>query len=305
MRDLDSQIDTMFNEAIYHIEADNTRRIKKFTIRFTKSNQKYSADHLESLLGSYEKAIREIPRQFLRTEKIARQKYLEPFEEERRHALIKVMTEHVEMLVEKMNREYREIFKNQKRLEEFDDRIQDTLLSSKQKIDEEIRRFSESLRDKLNTFSKIKPEELARIYELDESALIDLKAIEHLQDIHEVFESMQKNNDVQVALEGIRKGIVTCSKFGTQVKIDPSQSQTEAARRFRKRSLVEGTLALKGLIDAVYILTQQLKLPIEKRNHEIITKTYGRLNETIEGYDDTEKVMTSLKSFFQMLSIPE
>jgi hypothetical protein len=151
MRDLDSQIDTMFNETIYHIEADNTRRIKKFTIRFTKSNQKYSPEHLESLLGSYEKAIREIPRQFLRTEKIARQKYLVPLEEERRHALLKVMTDHVEMLVEKMNREYRDIFKNQKRLEEFDSRIKDTLLASKQKIDEEISKFSESLRDKLSS----------------------------------------------------------------------------------------------------------------------------------------------------------
>ena len=49
MRNLNSQIDPMFDEAIYHIEADNGSRIKKFTIRFTKANQKYSPDHLESL----------------------------------------------------------------------------------------------------------------------------------------------------------------------------------------------------------------------------------------------------------------
>ena len=303
MRDLDSQIDTMFNEAIYHIEADNTRRIKKFTIRFTKSNQKYSPGHLESLLGSYEKAIREIPRQFLRTEKIARQKYLEPLEEERRHALNKVMTEHVEMLVEKMNREYRDIFKNQKRLEEFDDRIKATLITSKQKIEEEIGKFSENLREKLSSSSKIKPEELAIIYELDESTLIDLKAIEPLQAIHEVFEGMQGDYVAKGALEGIREGIVTCSKFGKQFGIDPSQNHTEAARRFKKRSIVAGTLVLKDLIDAIYILTQQLKLPVEKRNSEIITKTHSRLNESLKEHDEVEKVITSLQAFFQMLSI--
>ncbi len=303
MRDLDSQIDTMFNEAIYHIEADNTRRIKKFTIRFTKSNQKYSPDHLESLLGSYEKAIREIPRQFLRTEKIARQKYLEPLEEERRHALNKVMTEHVEMLVEKMNREYRDIFKNQKRLEEFDDRIKATLITSKQKIEEEIGKFSENLRGKLSSSSKIKPEELARIYELDESTLIDLKAIEPLQAIHEVFEGMQGDHVAKGALEGIREGILICSKFGTQFGIDPSQNHTEAARRFKKRSIVAGTLVLKDLIDAIYILTQQLKLPVEKRNSEIITKTHSRLNESLKEHDGVEKITASLQSFFQMLSI--
>ena len=303
MRNLDSQIDTMFNEAIYHIEADNTRRIKKFTIRFTKSNQKYSPDHLESLLGSYEKAIREIPRQFLRTEKIARQKYLEPFEEERRHVLIKVMTEHVEMLVEKMNREYREIFKNQKRLEEFDDRIKDTLITSKQKIDEEIGKFSANLREKLSSSSKVKPEELARIYELDESTLIDLKAIEPLQAIHEVFEGIQGDHVAKGALEGIREGIMICSKFGTQLGIDPSQNHTEAARRLKKRSIVAGTLALKDLIDAIYILTQQLKLPVEKRNSEIITKTQSRLNESLKEHDGVDKVIASLQVFFRMLSI--
>jgi len=303
MRDLDSQIDTMFNEAIYHIEADNTRRIKKFTIRFTKSNQKYSPDHLESLLGSYEKAIREIPRQFLRTEKIARQKYLEPLEEERRHALNKVMTEHVEMLVEKMNREYRDIFKNQKRLEEFDDRIKATLITSKQKIEEEIGKFSENLREKLSSSSKIKPEELAIIYELDESTLIDLKAIEPLQAIHEVFEGMQGDHVAKGALEGIREGILICSKFGTQFGIDPSQNHTEAARRFKKRSIVARTLVLKDLIDAIYILTQQLKLPVEKRNSEIITKTHSRLNESLKEHDGVEKITASLQSFFQMLSI--
>ena len=303
MRDLDSQIDTMFNETIYHIEADNTRRIKKFTIRFTKSNQKYSPDHLESLLGSYEKAIREIPRQFLRIEKTARQKYLEPLEEGRRHALTKVMTDHVEMLVEKMNRKYRDIFKNQKRLEEFDDRIKDTLITSKQKIDEEISKFSENLREKLSSSSKIKPEELVRIYELDESTLIDLKAIEPLQAIHEIFEGMKGDDVAKAALEGIREGIVICSKLGTQFGIDPSQNHTEAARRFKKRSIAAGTLVLKDLIDTIYILTQQLKLPVEKRNSEIITKTHSRINESLKEHDGVEKVVASLQAFFQMLSI--
>ena len=303
MRNLNSQINTMFNEAIYRIEADNGSRIKKFTIRFTKSNQKYSPEHLEALLGSYEKAIREVPRQFLRIEKTARQKYLVPLDEERRRELLKVMTDHVEMLVEKMNRKYRDIFKSQKRLEEFDSRIKDTLMAGKQRINDETKKVSESLGEKLSSTSKVKPEELARLYELDESALIDLKAIEPLQAIHEVFECMQGNQNAKIAFEGIREGIVVCSKFGTQVEIDPSQNQTEAARRLKKRSLVAGTLALKDLIDAIHILTQQLKLPAENRNNDIIDKTHDRLKESLNKHDGVEKVMANLSAFFQMLSI--
>ena len=303
MRNLNSQIDPMFDEAIYHVEADNSRRIKKFNIRFTKANQKYSPEHLEALLGSYEKAIREVPRQFLRIEKTARQKYLVLLDEERRRELLKVMTDHVEMLVEKMNRKYRDIFKSQKRLEEFDSRIKDTLMAGKQRIDDETRKVSESLGEKLSSTSKVKPEELARLYELDESALIDLKAIEPLQAIHEVFECMQGNQNAKIAFEGIREGIVVCSKFGTQVEIDPSQNQTEAARRLKKRSLVAGTLALKDLIDAIHILTQQLKLPAKNRNNDIIDKTYDRLKESLNKHDGVEKVMANLSTFFQMLSI--
>ena len=293
----------MFNETIYRIEADNGSRIKKFTIRFTKSNQKYSPEHLEALLGSHEKAIREVPLLFLRIEKTARQKYLVLLDEERRRELLKVMTEHVEMLVEKMNRKYRDIFKSQKRLEEFDSRIKDTLMAGRQRIDNETRKVSESLGEKLSSTSKVKPEELARLYELDESALIDLKAIEPLQAIHEVFECMQGNQNAKIAFEGIREGIVVCSKFGTQVEIDPSQNQTEAARRLKKRSLVAGTLALKDLIDAIHILTQQLKLPAENRNNDIIDKTYDRLKESLNKHDGVEKVMANLSAFFQMLSI--
>jgi len=303
MRNLNSQIDPMFDEAIYHVEADNSRRIKKFNIRFTKANQKNSPEHLEALLGSYEKAIREVPRQFLRIEKTARQKYLVPLDEERRRELLKVMTDHVEMLVEKMNRKYRDIFKSQKRLEEFDSRIKDTLMAGKQRIDDETRKVSESIGKKLSSTSKVKPEELARLYELDESALIDLKAIEPLQAIHEVFECMQGNQNAKIAFEGIREGIVVCSKFGTQLGIDPSQNHTEAARRLKKRSIAAGTLVLKDLIDAIYILTQQLKLPGEKRNNEIITKTHSRLNESLNKHDGAEKVIASLQAFFQMLSI--
>ena len=303
MKSLNSQIDTMFNETIYRVEAENSSRIKKFTIRFTKSNQKHSHDHLESLLGSYEKAIREVPRQFLRIEKSARQKYLVPLDEDRRKQLFKIMTSHVEMLVEKMSREYRDIFKNQKRLDEFDSRVKSFLIDGKRRIDEEIRKVSENLGKALDSSSKIKPGELAKIYSLDESTLIDLKAIEPLQFIHEFFEGLQGDHNAKIAFEGLQEGIIICSKFGTQVEIDPTQNKTEAARRFKKRSLVVGTLALKSLIDSIYILTQQLKLPVKKRNDEITVKTYNRLNESLKEYDGVEKVLENLKAFFQMLSI--
>ncbi len=309
MDTLNGQIDTMFKETIYIIESDNSRRIKKFTIRFTKANQKFSHEHLEALLVSHEKAIREIPRKYLRIEKTARLKYLIPLNEKRRFDLLKIMTDDIEMLIEKMNREYRDIFKNQKRVDEFDSRIKNTVIEGKQKINEEIKKTDEILNEKLNSSSKIKPSELAKIYDLDESALIDLKVIEPLQNIHQIFDSMQEDESTKISFEGIQQSIRICSKFGTQIPIDPSQSHTEAARRFRKRSMVVGTLVLKDLIIAIHLLTQQLNLSIEKRNSEIIDKTYIRLKESLKEKelfkesDGVEKIMINLNAFFKMLSI--
>lgn len=305
MQNLDNQIDTMFKESIFHVEADNSRRIKRLTIRYTKSNQKYSPEHLDGLLGSYEKAIREIPRQLLRIEKSARIKYMVPLDEERCCDILNMMTTDVEMLIEKMKREYRTIFKNQQRIEEFDDRMKNTLTIAKKKMDEETRKTAENINEKLNSSPKIKPTELAKLFDLDESALIDLGAIEPLQTIHEIFEKMSEEQNGKVVFEGIRQGILLCSKFGTEVQIDPKQSHTVEARRFRKRSLVSGTLTLKDLIDNIYVLTQQINLPVENRNEDIICKSVARLKEALQKYEGSEKVIDSLDPLFQMLAIPE
>lgn len=303
MKNLNNQIDTIFREKIYHVEADNSRRIKTITIRHTKSNQKYSPEHLEALLGSYEKAIREIPRQFLRVEKSARLKYLVPLDEERQSDIVAVMTTDIEMLIEKMNREYRSIFKDQHRLEEFDERMKDIFTIAKQKVDEETKKTTESLSEKLNAPSKLKPEELAQLFELDESALIDFKAIEPLQKVYEIFDQMSASQNGKDVFNSIRKGIILCSKLGMEVQIDPKHSRTLEARLFKKRSLVSGTLILKDLIDNIYILAQQVGLPVERRNGEIIQKAFVRLKGSLEKQEGSEKVMDVLDPFFKMLSV--
>jgi hypothetical protein len=73
--------------------------------------------------------------------------------------------------------------------------------------------------------------------------------------------------------------------------------------------MVVGTLVLKDLIIAIHLLTQQLNLSIEKRNSEIIDKTYIRLKESLKEKelfkesDGVEKIMINLNAFFKMLSI--
>ena len=88
-------------------------------------------------------------------------------------------------------------------------------------------------------------------------------------------------------------------------KLIPKQSHTVEARRFKKRSLVSGTLALKDLIDNIYILAQQVNLPVQNRNENIIYKSFARLKEALIKHEGSEQVMASLDPFFQMLAIVE
>ena len=116
---------------------------------------------------------------------------------------------------------------------------------------------------------------------------------------------MPEDQNGKVVFEGIRQGILIGSKFGTEVQIDPKQIHTVEARRFRKRSLVSGTLVLKDLIDNIYILAQQVNLPVENRNEDIIYKSYHRLKEALKKHKGSEKVMDTLDPFFKMLIIVE
>ena len=62
-------------------------------------------------------------------------------------------------------------------------------------------------------------------------------------------------------------------------------------------------MALKDLIDNIYILAQQVNLAVESRNEDIINKSFMRLKESLDTHEGSAKVMNSLDPFFQMLAI--
>ena len=81
-----------------------------------------------------------------------------------------------------------------------------------------LKKLAIHLNENLNSSTKIQPGELAKLFGLDESTLIDLKAIESLQTIHETFEKKSGDQNQKLIFAGIRQAILLCSKFGTEVK---------------------------------------------------------------------------------------
>ena len=78
MDDLDKTLDIMERDKVTSLLQENSVRTKKNNIKFTKQNKKYSQEHLDAQLTSYERLVRNLIKQLLNLEKKVRLKYLIP-----------------------------------------------------------------------------------------------------------------------------------------------------------------------------------------------------------------------------------
>ena len=305
MEDLSQKIDIMCREKFRRLIAENIVRLGTISIRYTKNNKKLSLEHLETICSSYEKVVRDIPKQLLKIEKTVRLKYLEPMSEKRRCDIAREMSTDVELLINGMVDEYHDTYSKHHKTEEFKQRAQAILVASKNKIEAETVKLAVLLDQETIGSDRMPPAELAKVYGLDESTLVDLNAIRPLQNLHQVFDRLSRDEQAQAAFDGIQKGIVLCSKFGAEVEVDEKQSRTVEARRLRKNSMVAGTLVLQELIYNIQIMVEQLQLPEDRRNESIVCKTWDRLKDLLKGQEGGEQVLSCLTLFFQMFAVHE
>ena len=69
MDDLDRTLDIMERDKCTAMLAENSVRLKKNNIKFTRTNQKHSQEHLDAQYVSYERLIRQLIRQLITIEK--------------------------------------------------------------------------------------------------------------------------------------------------------------------------------------------------------------------------------------------
>ena len=62
---------------------------------------------------------------------------------------------------------------------------------------------------------------------------------------------------------------------------------------------------LKDLIDGIHVLAQQVNLPDEYRNQDIISKSFVRLKEVLKKHEGGDKVIDSLNPLLHILAIAE
>ena len=111
MDNLDEKINSHERDKVISLIQENSVRIGKINIRFTKLNKKHSLERWQAYYDSYDRLLRTIPKELLRIEREVRQKFVSPFTSERINRLKANINDELDLLVKKIEKECRLDFK--------------------------------------------------------------------------------------------------------------------------------------------------------------------------------------------------
>ena len=301
MEDLDKTLDIMERDKCTALLAENSVRLKKNNIKYTKMNQKHSQEHLDNQFSSFERLIRTLIRQLVTIEKKIRLKYLVPLETERANRLMASWNTEVECVLLDLNKKYRDAHLQRGSVEEFDKNVEKVRADAKRKVDSEVVELKDKLEKEIGTSQKMQPSELSEIYGVDESVLIDLMIIDPLQNLHILFGELKKEGCDGNILEPISQIIKTYSKEIKNVESTVWSGRSADQRKTIKMRVAKLNINLKEIILSLQDLMKQALLVKEKRNGEIIDKIIRNLERIFKSEGDPEPFQNRLNAFLVVL----
>lgn len=301
MAEMDKKLDDMFRVQLIAMIRENAGRVHKIFIRYTKMQQKYCVENLDALCATYERLIRNIIKQMLNIEKSSRLKFLVGISEERIFHVTRYLNQEVELLFVLMEKEIGVRYVALGLKAEFDRRMQEGRLHSKESLESQVAKMAEQINTQVGGTEKIPPKELSRIYDIEESTLRDMNLIQPLQDIHTIFNQLKENGGTGVEFEEVHKGIAECVQFGKKVeRLAPSVIGVKERKAMRMQ-IAREALALKEVILCIWKLAEQAKMDKEKRNYDLISKNRQRIDESLSGNPESDNVVAKFKTLYELL----
>ena len=306
MEDLDVKINTMCREKLFSLIQDNSVRFKKINIRRTKGNEKNSIEHLDELYASYERLLRFIPKDLLKIEKSVRLKFLVPLNEERKIRILSTIHEEMELIVEQMIKKFRELYRVKGKQEEFDARIEETRSKCKANFESTLDKTIQTLNTELQSSAAISPDQLQEKYGIDRETLNQMHLVKVLQEIHSIFDKL-KGEGIEVSvLDGVHESIIQRVKWGRNLESEIPPTHDVVGRKAWRMRVAKESVKLKEMIYGLHTLTEYLHKQEDQRNHDVIQKTWNRIEESIAEIpgDESEALLLKLKPFYHLLENP-
>ena len=301
MEDLDKTLDIMERDKAVSLLQENSVRVKKNNIKFTKLNKKNSQEHLDLQLVSYERLVRNLIRHLLTMEKKVRLKYLTPMDEERELKLMRVWNTEVECALEDLNIKFRDIHVQRRSVEEFDANVSAMRTKAKSDIESQIPELREKLLVEIGSSERIDPKELSGLYGLDESVLIDLQVIDPLQKLHESYRKLSEGGCEKHVFQGLDDAICIFIKNIKALEGIVWSGKSPDQRKELKMKVAKLNNNLKEIIFNLLTLAQQALLPVERRNDDMISKLTGKLETLFKVESDYDEIISKIKPFFELI----
>ena len=302
MEDLDKTLDIMERDKCTSLLAENSVRLKKNNIKFTKTNKKHSQEHLDAQVISYERLIRTLIRGLVTIEKKVRLKYLVPLESVRANKLRGSWNTEVEIILEDLNSKYQSVHAQRRSVEVFDEKVSQMLSGAKISVDTEVTKLQEKLGEEIGGSDRIQPSELSRMYGVDESVLIDLQVIDPLQNLKILCTKLQASGCDEEALTPVDEIIKMYVKEIKTVESTVWSGRSADQRKEIKMRAAKLNLNLKEIVHSLLDLTSQAMLEKEKRNEEVIQKIRKNLDKIFKSETDPEPFQNKLEPFWGVLA---
>lgn len=306
MERLDAKIDTMCREKLFSLIQDNSVRFKKINIRRTKGNQKNSMEHLDELYASYERLLRFIPKELLKIEESVRLKFLVALNEERKIRILSNIHEEMGLIVQQMVKKFQDLYKAKGSKDEFDARIEQTQSKCKNNFESRLDKLIQTLNAGLQSSKAVSPEQLQDKYGIDKETLNQMHLVKALQGIHAIFDELKSNDIEPTVLDGVHEAIIERVKMGKKFENKIPPAHDVVARKAWRMRVAKESLKLKEMIYSLHTLTESLQKPEDLRNHDVIQKTWDRIENTIAEIPENESeiVLLKLKPFYRLLEKP-
>jgi hypothetical protein len=301
MEDLDKTLDIMERDKSVSLLQENSVRVKKNNIKFTKLNKKNSQEHLDLQLVSYDRLVRNLIRHLLTMEKKVRLKYLTPMDEERELKLMRVWNTEVECALEDLNTKFRDIHVQRRSVEEFDINVNAMRTKAKSDIESQVPELREKLLVEIGSSERIDPKELSGLYGLDEAVLVDLQVIDPLQKLHESYRKLCEGGCDKQVFKELDDAICIFIKNIKALEGIVWSGKSPDQRKELKMKVAKLNNNLKEIILNLLTLAQSALLPVERRNDDMISKLTGKLETLFKVESDYDEIICKIKPFFELI----
>ncbi len=300
MDNLEEKMDTMIRDKLISLIQQNVVRIKRTTIKYTKTNKKHTLEHWQTLYDSYEKVFRAMPREMLRVEREVRIKFVSPLTDKRITRLKSMINSEAEVLIQKRADECRPEFEKLGQGDLFDQQVEQTREKLNENLEQQIQKCLDSVNAETGQGHKMDVQDLMKVYNVKESTLHEINIISPLQSINKQLAKVNSDSRLTDILENIQEGFRHL--FQDYQKNRISDVATMEARKKLKMEVARDTMTVREIVINTQPFLEQLVLPEDRRNSEVVRKSWSNIFEILEGQEGRwASVIPNFKPLYEFM----